>query len=228
MLGSTRLINSFKTKARYFIGASLLSCTILSGHAQAELIITDLGISTANGALSVDVNNDGINDFTIEVYEDNSTQDYSAVGWSNTDIESPYNISGSSKNLLNFAMISFDIFRFKAGSTIDANWSGGWNLFGSIYAVSNGVKNGGLWSDIGSTGFLGFAYEETDGTHYGWLELTRGSVNLGRMGYQTVAGQGATIIFDNSGGQTSAPVPEPASGFLVLLASMAMAWRRYS
>ncbi len=85
--------------------------------------------------------------------------------------------------------------------------SGNWSSSGFAY-------DGGLggWASIGAHGYVGLRFEESGSgnINYGWLELTRGSLTLGRFGYQTTAGVGAAIT----------AVPEP-SGVLLMASGAA-------
>ena len=91
---------------------------------------------------------------------------------------------------------------FAAGDEVDAG-DGPVSSFAEFFD-----QTGGPFSDIGATGFIGLQLELEDGIHYGWLEVTRGSITAGRAGFQTTPGAAAPI----PGGSMNPPagVPEPA------------------
>ena len=192
-------------------------------QANAALIITDINHYNANGESFVDVNNDMVNDLLINVYKDD--QEDSAIVWSTTSIESEYNIDFQS-NRLNFAMsTSFDAKRFAVGDVVNSSW-GTWYDYGQIYMdyyyqPRDSIVKEGEWQNIGDVGFLGFSFQEDDGTHYGWMELTRGSVSISRIAYQSIAGHGASIM-----GAPTTSVPEPTTQMLLLSGVMFIALRR--
>lgn len=221
---------TFSTVSRRYSFAVLF--LLLSGiymhQANAALIITELNQYTNSDNLLVDVNGDDIDDFIVLVSLESEDDDY-AFAWSLSSPEYSYGTTDNSNsiNQFNFAMdSSFDINRFNPGDSIGSGW-GDWYESGYFFSdyldFDNSVIESGNWSETGMSGFLGFSFEEADGTHYGWLEVTRGSIALGSMGYQNTAGVSA-LIPSSTSNPTS--VPEPASGALLLLGSLVMLYRR--
>ena len=78
-------------------------------------------------------------------------------------------------------------------------------LYVNVNERDRGQIGIGPFSEIGDTGFLGFASfdPETEDTNFGFLEITRGSLALGQLGFQQTANLGATVA-------TTAAVPLPA------------------
>ena len=85
--------------------------------------------------------------------------------------------------------------------------------FTSNEAATDDVVDGpefitGPFGEVGSTGFIGlFVTDQTETTNFGFAEITRGSVNVGNVGVQTIPGAPAPIPL------SAVPVP-PAFGLL--------------
>lgn len=205
----------------FLILFSALLLLLSANKASAALIITDVDEYTDIGQLFIDVNNNGTDDMFFNVYKD--SEEDSAVVQSTSSPEFSENFSG---NRLNFAMsTSFDANRFAVGDVVGSNW-GTWYEYAQIYIdyyndLTDTIDKEGEWQNIGDIGFLGFSFEEDDGIHYGWMELTRGSVSISRIAYQTVAGVGASIM-----GSPSTHVPEPTTQMLLFSGVMFLALRR--
>jgi hypothetical protein len=81
---------------------------------------------------------------------------------------------------------------------------------GAYVPSYGGIDYAGGWTYTGIVdhGYLGFSFQRTDGTHYGWVELTVEpgyEVFVHGYAYEEVAGQ--TILT----GSTMSPVPEPGT-----------------
>lgn len=213
---------------------TLVAMLVTTGHlsisstAFAALVISNLNLSNAGGELQVDVNNDSFNDLLLDVYKDSEYD--SGFIQSLTSPESPYNTTGSS-NLFNLAMFdSFNINKFNVGDTVGNSW-GSWYESGFAYNDALNLASGlweqeGQWPAIGTTGFMGFSFQESDGIHYGWMEITRGSINIGRIGYQTIAGVGALIPGSVTGNPNT--IPEPTTAIMMLLSICLLLSHRFN
>ena len=173
-----------------------------AGDANAALIITDINVTVPQdgSALDIDLNGDSINDFRLQtgLFDPNT-------------IQLQVTFKSDSVSVIDFADDYTSML--DGGDTVDASWFNGTNGFASNFGgdLVDSAGNG-PWSAIGAHGFLGLALNLEDGAHYGWLEVTRGSVIVGQMGYQTTANAGASIV------PLPASLPLLASGFAGLMA----------
>jgi hypothetical protein len=106
---------------------------------------------------------------------------------------------------------------FSAGDTVDTSWFDGDQCDGS-QGVSSPITglydstDGGAWGTIGTQGYLGFVYFSSGSNQYGWLDITRGSLTNGQLGFQSTVGATAQI----------ATTPLSAPGTMALIASGAL------
>ena len=162
-----------------FAGAVAVGFGAASGEADAELVIQNFNQTLSGSSLLIDLDQDGNVDFSV------------------TDDIVKSSIMGSGLNGSQVFLAGKSVFveTFAAGEQVD----------GTIgFADFNGqLFNGALgpFSTIGASGFVGLSLcDGVSSYNYGWLEITRGSTTVGRVGYQTTPDVGATI-----------PVPEPSS-----------------
>jgi hypothetical protein len=179
------------------LGAGLAA----SGDAHAALLITDINQTAIDGSsVDLDVNGDLLTDFEVVV-------------------STLKGLKGAPFGLLKARPgweLSVDGFQFLTlfgpGASIAASsFAVGGGTFG--YAYENGSD--GAWGAVGAQGYAGFRLDNGGGSfNYGWIELTRGSLTVGQVGFETVANMAALT-----------PVPEPSTlalivpGVLVVLAA---------
>jgi hypothetical protein len=174
-----------------------------AGDANAALVITDINVTLPQDgnfhSLEIDLNGDATDDFRIQTglfdIDNIQFQVFNKGGDAVSDINAT-----SYTSMLG------------AGDTVDASWFDGTNGYSNSFGNLVDDAGNGPWSAIGAHGFIGLALALGDGTHYGWLEVTRGSVIVGQMGYQTTANAGASIV------PLPASLPLLASGFAGLMA----------
>lgn len=175
-----------------------------ASSAQAELIVNNIDETVTDGK-AFEINLDGIggNDFRIQ------------VGGGKAGIRP----LGSGQI---FAAKGSVVRVFEAGQTISGGSLSNGQL--TFYSGSNGP-----FGTIGATGFIGLVLDPPGGggggavpggagsapppKHFGWLEITRGSITVGQSGFQTTPGVGVQA-------GASPEVPEPSS--LAMLAGGAI------
>ncbi|MFT6897361.1 MAG: hypothetical protein ACJA13_001767 [Paraglaciecola sp.] len=176
------------------LGVLALSAGLtMPGVAHANLIISDINVTVTNGSHSIDLDGDATDDFSVD--------SYSQVG----------KLKSRSKKTM-FSSDSKYAQMFNSGSAVDGSAFDGTNgSTSSFIDVYRGF--GGEWQAVGAHGFVGIKFWDGTGNGYrfGWLELTRGSLTIGKMGLQNAYNTAAAI--PNA-------VPEPGS--LLLLASGAL------
>jgi len=208
--GSTRLKAAAGTLA---LGAGLA----VSPAAQAILIIVEVGETVGAGeTLTLDVFDaagvvgpDGVNDFQLSVHADGT---FATI----RSLQDP--------------MFTFLVdnacgvcaTRYLSSGEIRA---GGFDKLypeASLYSATGSINPDLLWG-VGDFGYLGIAvnlfdltknprYMDPNDLNYGWLSITRGSLEIGSFGFETVAGVAAAIP-----SAKATAVPEPSS--LLLLAT---------
>jgi hypothetical protein len=175
-----------------------------AGDANAALVVTDINVTIPQDGtgLSIDLDGDLTNDFRIQT-------NVSDPDWIQAQVVDTK--SGNAVSLLSFSPTYTSMLG--AGDTVDASWFNGDSGFSGLsFGNLVGFDGNGPWSLIGAHGFLGLQLDLADGIHYGWLEVTHGSVIVGQMGYQTTANAGASIV------PLPASLPLLASGFAGLMA----------
>ena len=175
------------------LGAGILTPSV----AIAGLIVTDINVTINDGnGYALDVDGNGDNDMYF--YADSGASYGYLKNWNG--------VSASTDG--KYAHM------FNAGDSVDASWFDGTNGQSSSWGTHlYDGGNSGTWGTIGAHGYLGFSFDDGNGARYGWLELTRGSITIGKMALQDTAGIAAAIPGASS-------VPEPTS--LLLMASGAL------
>ena len=137
-------------------------------EASAGLITSRIGVTADNEVFTIDLNDDGLDDFAI------------------LDQDGPASISyiGIEQGAVLGSLTSEEPLLFSPGDTISPQ---------SSVSPRAQADLSGVFPEVGSTGFLGLSLERGDEVTFGFLEITRGSTILGLVGYQTTPGAGATI-----------------------------------
>lgn len=213
------------SKQKLLISSFALGLSIfLPFQAQASLIITDFDYVVSNGVHTIDINGE-VAGGEIEIQsndiinEENGLPGFGGLVFSR-DKTIEYSVFLTDEDILE----ENDLFlnKLSAGDTVDASWFSGENSYntGGLTHSDNfffADANFGKWDAIGAHGFVGFRIENEDDYNYGWLEVTRGSLELGAAGFETTLGAGAVI---------PAAVPLPPSVFLFASSFGLLAMRR--
>jgi hypothetical protein len=175
-------------------------------NAQAALVITDINFTVTFGnQLTIDLNGDGKIDFIVAVPSvlKGKPEFGALVGYG---IDNNFNprVSTLGNGFLT---------RYVEGGSVGDATLGEIAGSGIAYETDFSSINGGEWNAVGVHGFAGVVMfnDSQESTNYGWIELTRGSLTVGRIGYETESGVAANI---------PGRLPEPAT--LALLASSAV------
>jgi len=210
--GSTRL--KAAAAGTLALGAGLA----VSPAAQATLIMVDVGETVGAGET-----------VTLDVFDAAGTAGADGVD----DFELFVNADDTDASILSLQDPTFTfLVDIACGNCATRFLSSGEILPGSfnklypsatLYASTGWPSNPDVYWGDGDLGYLGIAIDLTNHSvpvrqmdpndlNYGWLEITRGSLEIGRFGFETVAGVAAAIP---SAEPTA--LPEPPS--LVLLAT---------
>ena len=158
-----------------------------AGDANAALVITDINVTLPQDGnfqfLDIDLNGDATIDFRLQT---------GLLDIDNIQLQDRTKLKLGSVSVVDFTGPYTSMLG--VGNTVDASWFDGTNGFSSSFGDLVDNDGNGPWSAIGAHGFLGLSLDVGGQTHYGWLEVTRGSVIVGKMGYQTTANAGATIL----------------------------------
>ena len=166
------------------LGAGLTA----AGDADAALIIQNINQTASNSNVQFDLDQNGIKDFSVGAFgaKGNISKLKSTLG------------AISRKDLLYAVQLGFneqvdaDLFNGTVGSSTS---------FAELYDGTSGP-----WGTVGAHGFVPLFLEISGATHYGWVEITRGSAIVGRAGFQSDA-------------NVAAMTPVPLPGSLALLAT---------
>lgn len=169
----------------------------------------------------IDINFDGIPDFVVKITTDGElAQAEAPAAVPGRVVEAGYILSLGADNPL-ISSVFFDPEEERLGDVADSfdldDVVGEGFITGEtrlpvtssalLYVTfdAKGLATLGPFGETGDTGFIGFASfdPETEDTNFGFLEITRGSVALGQLGFQQTANLGATV-------STTAAVPLPA------------------
>ena len=167
------------------LGAGLTA----AGDADAALIIQNIGQTASISNVQFDLDQNEKNDFSVGAF--GATGNISKL----TDTLGAI----SAENGLLYAVqlgfnqpVDADLFNATDGSSTS---------FASLYDGTSGP-----WGTVGAHGFVPLFLEISGATHYGWVEITRGSAIVGRAGFQSDA-------------NVAAMTPVPLPGSLALLAT---------
>jgi hypothetical protein len=200
----TNLFNTVSAPAVGITGAFALTA-FGAGSAEALVAVdpidtmefTELGETVDNSDFTFDLNGDGQSDFKIS--------DFGPTGYIKG-----YKNDQTDGRIFREKIGPKDVIQeFAEGDSV-TGMSGKTGPFAKTHID---FQKGFPLPNVGDTTYIGLALTDlgTNETNYGWLEITRGSLILGTLGYQTVAGTAAPIP------AASAPIPVPAS--LALLAT---------
>lgn len=196
----------FEASKLHLFEAVALSAVIplTANSAHATMIFTEINQTASlsgQGIIEIDLNRDMVTDFILSV-------DPSGVGsiraGGASEIGFPALVSVSTQSP--FAI------QLDEGDAVDSK------LFDGSVATGSGIATlydatGGLWSTTGDTGYVALQVSGAEGTNFGFLEITRGSLIAGTLGYQTDPGAAAVI-------------PEPSSLVLLGLGGLLISRRR--
>jgi hypothetical protein len=225
------------TTAASAAGASLLA---LAQPAHAEIVYTPANQTiSANQQFSLDLNNDGIEDFDID-------NQFSPMGVKGGHRGGAFPTNGSysegvllalpdvspNRVLMNSAHLASALLPAQRVGA-DGKWDHQWGRMESCAARSDqSVSNKGQWNNV-KTRYLGLAFSIQGQIHYGWARLNvseKGCVItavLTGYAYETIPGK--PIITGKTSGQTEASAVERIEPTLGLLAKGSIgldAWRR--
>lgn len=203
----------------------------------------------AGGRLTFDLNGDGADDYEIEILTPNvqdSTETFELARIRGIFPELPLPVSiidddddedfgGEDPNPEDDRDLAHKIFLANSESEFARVFSAGDTVFKDfrendaptgfeavLYSDENGDE--GPFSEIGSTGFIGLhLMDEFEASFFGFLEITRGSITVGQLGFQTDPNTGALI--------PGAVVPVPPSLAFMAVGALGLAvagWRRRS
>lgn len=184
----------------------VVSCLIGSADLSAELIVNNLNQSTSLGEPDVYFDLDGDSEFDFFVEVDSEGAEFARI----VGIQTP-------ERMANVFGVESEADVFADGETVGPDLpSYGWGGLRELY-----FDDSGPFAEVGTTGFVGLRLFDNDSSEafFGWAEITRGSVTVGSIGFQSTADTAAMI--------NSSAVPEPSSlGFLGLAAFILVRRRR--
>lgn len=224
---------NIRTSRLAMLGASAIMCAFAAQATAQEgpqgLKTNNLGQTLTLGdeatvSQEIDINFDGIPDFVVKITTDEQLfQNEAPVGRlaPGEFLEAGYILSLGVDNPI-FSSVFFDLEddrdgtiakTFDLGDVVGEGFLTGQSripatssaiLYASVDS-NDRIFSNGPFREIGDTGFLGFASfdPETEDTNFGFLEITRGSLAFGNLGFQQTANLGATVA-------TTAAVPLPA------------------
>lgn len=174
--------------------------------ASSGLTVTDVNqTAVTTTVVHIDLNGDSANDFQVI---SQMTQGNLSV-W---PAKQPWVATTSSGYLV----------KLQAGDVVNASTFTNSDWIGYAYRTNDEVS-GDPWGSVGDHGYAAVRMMIEDAWHYGWIELTRGSLTVGQVGFQNTAGADAQI----PSGPTTSPLPEPQTlALLALGAAGAAAVRR--
>jgi len=182
-------------------------CLNMPNKANAGLIVQTINQTVTSGnTFLLDVDQDGSDDLSIEV-------DNEDIGGINVRLRI-FRVGITLANNPFASGKSQYVAKVAPGSEIGADLFNGTTGRGDIRGLLFD-DNGGDWSFTGDHGFLGISVRraakkgEPLGARYGWVEITRGSAIIGRVGYQSTPAITAVT--------PSAPQAAPTPNSLVLL-----------
>ncbi|MBF7074894.1 hypothetical protein ISG33_15940 [Glaciecola sp. MH2013] len=202
--------------------------------ANAELILSNNGtVVTSEDTFgkNVDLNGDGIDDLNFIVINGfNQFEEQTQFAGFTSLFNAVEFDEGYTQSALRFSALDYEsLSAYQVGDVIgESTFSEGGSLTeGVLYSVDEWDEFGSFGEvipNVGDSAFLGFMltvettlFEEESRTtenFFGFLQVTHGSINVGTVGIQTIAGASATVQL------VEASAPAAVSIILLAFASM--------
>jgi hypothetical protein len=216
-------------KAAAAAGVGLLTA---APPAAAEVVYTPAHIVFDGGAVPIDLNHDGVNDFVLSIY------DFLLTSRSGGDGRRMRVVGAAGNGVLCSGSSGYPPLALKAGYRIGSR-----EIYGSfdrrgapavnVVDLKSETYVGGPFANTGDR-FLGLKFKINGQAHYGWALLRVGAGLLGKhatiratllgYAYETVPGQAIGAGQGAAAGEKSEAIPE--AGTLGMLALGWPAWRR--
>jgi hypothetical protein len=186
---------------------------------------TNTDIIPGSGDVPLDLNGDGIADFTFTVFTADHTQllliDLDVAG---NEVRPPFGITGPDAGALPAGALIGHSQKFTSATT----YGGVFMAAAFAYGTSTGFW--GPWHNANGR-YLGLKFLIQGQVHYGWARLSvanwdkpGGKAVLTGYAYETMANK--TIVAGDQGPGSNAQANEPTLGLLARGASGLTAWRR--
>jgi hypothetical protein len=213
-------------------GAAGVGLLAVTSPANAEVVYTPAHIVFDAGAVPIDLNHDGVNDFVLSIY------DFLLTSRSGGDGRRMRVVAAAQNGVLCSGSSGYPPLALKAGYRIGSR-----EIYGSfdrrgapavnVVDLKSETYVGGPFANAGNR-FLGLKFNVNGETHYGWALLRVGAGLLGKhatiratllgYAYNTVAGQ--AIGAGQGAEDTKQSEVIPQAGSLAMLALGWPAWRR--
>ena len=202
---ASNLYQSIHRQLSVYAGAAVVavvSVLALTQPSEAKIVYTKVHVVlTLEGTYNLDLKNDGVTDFTIEVYHHVSM--FPPCRTSDGVLELPASGNGAE---------GAPPLALKSGALIGHNrqFYGGNGVMAYAQGGCQNHLHSGLWFDVPNA-YLGLSFQLNGQTHYGWARL---SVQYGGSRYQyftsTLTGYAYETIAGKSikAGQTKGPADE--------------------
>ena len=198
-------INTLVQQTPTIVGVLAVGASLgFADHAEAGLIVKNIDQAVViGGSLLFDLDGDMTNDFLIDVFLQKGSEVASFEGIQTAAV--PTNTIGG-------ALVGGFAIKLSEGDSVNNSFFDGSSGVARSF-VDGYNDNTGPWGAIGAHGFLPLRIESNGANFFGWVELTRGSLTLGQVGFEDTPNTAALI-------PTTPTVPSPGS--LALLASGAI------
>ena len=229
--------------------AAGVSMLVLAPNAEGKVIYTPTHVEIPCCGYSLDLNNDGINDFNLNI--NGNSRGRSDSGYFSIQPIASQNVIWGHGDVPfgpRPRIAAFDLpFGFQVGPGNEAAQPLGAKLLAGYYFffTTGGAGGHGLegpWAKGTTTGYLGLAFSIDGQTHFGWARLTvtigpnkQARALLTGYAYETIANKAITTgkTSDNAGSPEAVFTPQkaprqmpPSLGALALGAPGLLLWRR--
>lgn len=207
-------------------GAAGVGLFAVAPPANAKVVYTPAHIVFDGGAVPIDLNHDGVNDFTLSIYNFLSSR-------SGGDGRRMRVVGAAGNGALCSGSSGYPPLALKAGYRIGANERyGSFDRRGApavnVIDLKSEMYVGGPFANAGDR-FLGLKFSVSGETHYGWALIRVGAALIGQhatiratllgYAYDTVAGQAIGAGQGASEGARAAAMPEAST-----LGMLALGW----